>query len=341
MRKRLFSFTMILALAVSAIGSALAKEKVVIGELQWTGYIAIENVLKAVLVKYFDADVEIVAVEEPVLWEGLDKGSIDVYPDIWSQHVYAQLSKYAVSGSRETLILNDQPYMGTEGMFVPAYVQEQYGIKSITDLTKPEIAKLFDSDGNGKGEWWAGAVGWQSTDHEQIRAKGYGYDKTMEPYFVEQWAFESKLDGAIKKKEPIVFYFWTPEWIHAAYDLRKLEEPEFTGYAMPSAKDSPLYKADGCYYAVEAAEDPQWLEHSDIHCAKPEIKVYIGHSSALAKRAPEIAKFLKQVYVTPDLVNGWILKISKDKMEADVVAKEWVDANAAFIEKEWLADVSY
>jgi ABC-type proline/glycine betaine transport system substrate-binding protein len=110
---------------------------------------------------------------------------------------------------------------------------------------------------------------------------------------------------------------------------------------MPSAKDSPLYNEKGCYYAVEAAEDPQWLEHSDIHCAKPEINVYVGHSAALAKRAPEIGKFLKQVYVTPDLVNSWILRISKDKMEAADVAKEWVEANADFIEKEWLANVSY
>ena len=42
---------------------------------------------------------------------------------------------------------------------------------------------------------------------------------------VEQPVFLAQLHAAIRKKEPIVFYYWTPEWIFASYDLRMLEEP--------------------------------------------------------------------------------------------------------------------
>ncbi len=343
MRTSFKSAAMAVGFGLALIAPAAATEKVVIGELQWTGYIAIENVMKVVMEKYLDAEVEILAADEPIIWEAMDKGdgSIDIMADVWSQHVYPWLAKYAVKGSRESVRLNDRSYKGTEGMFVPGYVQDQYGIKSITDLNKPEIAKIFDADGNGKGEWWAGAVGWQSSDHELMRAKGYGYDQTMEPYNVEQWAFEAKLDGAYQKKEPIAFYFWTPEWIFAAYDLRKLEEPKFTGYSMASAKDDPLYNPEGCYYALTSAEDPQWLEKSSINCAKPEVDVYVGYSTSLAGRAPKIGQFLKQIAFTPDMVNGWILKISKEKMDPHEMAKQWVDANAEIVEGQWLADISY
>ena len=57
-----------MALALSLIGTAEAKEKVVIGELQWDGYIAIENILKVVMEKYLDGEVEIITADEPVIW---------------------------------------------------------------------------------------------------------------------------------------------------------------------------------------------------------------------------------------------------------------------------------
>ncbi len=343
MRTSFKSAVMAVAFGLALTGPAAAKEKVVIGEMQWDGYIAIENIIKAVMEKYLDAEVEIIAADEPVIWEAMDKGdgSIDIMADVWSQHLYAWLNKYVVEGSRETVRLNDRSYQGTEGMFVPGYVQDEHGIKSIADLNKPEIAKLFDSDGNGKGEWWAGAVGWQSTDHELIRAKGYGYDQTMEAYTVEQWPFLAKLDAAYKKKEPIIFYYWTPEWIHASYDLRKLEEPEFTGYTMESAKESPLYKEGGCYNALSSQEDPQWLEKSSINCAKPQVDVYVGYSTALAERAPRIGQFLKQIAFTPEMVNSWILKLSQEKMDPHEMAKQGVDANPEIVEGQWLADISY
>src|SRR3954451_1784856 len=90
------------------------------------------------------------------------------------------------AGSRETVILNSKPYLGREGIYVPGYVQDQYGIKKATDLADPEKAKLFDSDGDGKGEWWAGAVGWEATNHSEVRAKSYGFDKYFTATTVEQ-----------------------------------------------------------------------------------------------------------------------------------------------------------
>jgi glycine betaine/proline transport system substrate-binding protein len=325
------------ALAFAGVaGSAAAAERIVIGELNWTGAIAVENVLKVVLEDYLDAEVEIIPADAPVMFAAMDKGdgSLDVYPELWMPNQAAGWAKYVEE--RGTVLVNDEPYTGEQGLFIPGYVQDEHGVKSVEDLKDPEIAKLFDTDGDGKGEYWPGGPGWESTDVEQVKAKSYGYDDVFEPFIVEQWVMEAKLDAAYKRKTPVLFYFWTPEWIHTAYDLRKLEEPEFTGYAMDTKKDDPLlYNADGCWNMIQSANDPEWLEKSSVTCAWPDAKVYVAHSKALSERAPEIGHFLKQVAFTPEMINEWILQISQEGGDPYDVAKDWVENNPDVV-NQWL-----
>ncbi|MFL5259188.1 MAG: glycine betaine ABC transporter substrate-binding protein, partial [Hyphomicrobiales bacterium] len=160
-------FGILMAVALSAASTAYAKEKVVIGELSWTGAVAIQNIMKAVIEKYLDGDVSFLLVGEEAMYPAMDKGdgSLDVQPDLWSQHTTAMMNTYVLPGSKESIRLNKTPYKGSEGIFIPGYVQDQYGIKKLADLANPETAKLFDSDGDGKGEYWAGAVGWEATNH--------------------------------------------------------------------------------------------------------------------------------------------------------------------------------
>ena len=319
-------------------GAAQAKDKVVIGELDWPGSRAIEQVLNQVMTQYLDADVETISAAQEALYEALDKGdgSVDIVADMWTDHLPEQMKNYVLPGGKQTIILNDTPYLGTEGIFVPAYVKD-LGVTKLEDLAKPEVAKLFDSDGNGKGEMWAGAVGWESTNHSEVRGKSYGFDKTMEYTTVDQAVFLAQLQDAYAQKKPIAFYYWTPEWIFAAFDLVKLEEPEFDGYATESAKGSERYNPNGCYTFYQPAERNDWLEASSIKCGQPPTRVNIAHSKALADRAPKISQFLKQVKLDADVVNQWILAMEVDKKDVADVAKDWIAANKDMIEKEWLA----
>jgi len=321
-------------------GAAQAKDKVVIGELDWPGSRAIEQVLNQVMTKYLDADVQTIAAAQEALYEALDKGdgSVDVVADMWTDHLPEQMKNYVLPGGRQTIILNNTPYLGTEGIFVPAYVKDM-GVTKLEDLAKPDLAKLFDSDGNGKGEMWAGAVGWESTNHTEVRGKSYGFDKTMEYTTVDQAVFLAQLKDAYEQKKPIAFYYWTPEWIFAAYDLVELEQPPFDGYTMDSAKGTERYKADGCYTFYQPAERNDWFDASSIKCGQPPTRVNIAHSKALAERAPKISQFLKQVKLDANVVNQWILAMEVDGRDVKDVAAEWIEANRAMIEAEWLKGV--
>jgi glycine betaine/proline transport system substrate-binding protein len=183
---------------------------------------------------------------------------------------------------------------------------------------------------------WAGAVGWESTNHTEVRGKTYGFDKTMEYTTVEQAVFLAQLKDAVDNKKPIAFYYWTPEWIHAAYKLTKLEEPEFNGYAAESAKGSERYNAEGCYTFYQPSERNDWLEASSISCGQPPTRVNIAHSKVLAERAPQISQFLKQVTLDGDVVNQWILAMEVEKTPVEQVASEWIAANKDTVEGVWL-----
>jgi glycine betaine/proline transport system substrate-binding protein len=298
--------------------------------------------MKAVIEKYLDGEVSFLLVAEEAMYPALDKGdgSIDVVPDLWSQHTTAMMNAYVLPGSKESIRLNKSPYKGTEGIFVPGYVQDEHNIRKLEDLADPKIAKLFDSDGDGKGEYWAGAVGWEATNHSMVRAKSYGFDKYFTASSVEQPVFLAQLDAAIRKKKPIVFYYWTPEWIFASYDLRMLEEPPFDGFATEDFKDDPMYKADGCYKFYQPGEHPDWLEKSNITCAQPDTDVYVARSKALDERAPKIGKFLEQVSFTAEMVNEWILAIDQEKRDPLEVATEWVEQHKDIVEGQWLNGIT-
>jgi glycine betaine/proline transport system substrate-binding protein len=331
-----------LLIVVGTAPSALAADEVVLGELSWDGSRAISYVLKEVIESRLGTEVRIVQAEPAVIFAAMDKGdgSIDVFTDLWMPNQAEKWAKYIAEGSRESVLVNDQPYTGVQGLFVPGYIQDKYGVKSVDDLADPEVAKLFDSDGDGMGEYWPGAPGWNSTNVEQVKAKSYGYAKYFEPFIVSDAIFKAKLKTDYKRKDGILFFYWKPEWIHAAYDLRRLQEPPFTGFAMESKKDDPRYNPDGCWDMVQAKEDEDWLAKSEVKCAWPEAKIYVAYSKSLTERAPKVAQFLKQVSFDPDVVNQWILQVGQEKRPPDVMAKEWIEANSDTV-AQWLTGIDH
>ena len=317
--------------------TVLAKDKIVIGEQNWTGAIAIQHILGEVIKTRLDGDVSYLAGDVPVLLSAAAKGdgTVDVLTDIWMPNQSAAWAKY-VTGGTKSLVPNAQPYVGEQGFYIPGYLQDKYGVKSVYDLKKPEIAKLFEPLGGGKAQLLVGPAGWESTYIGEIKSKDYGFADKFESVSTEASVTYAKLAAAYKGQRGVVFYAYTPDWIFSAYDLRRLEEPAFDGYAQDNKKGDPLYKADGCWKFVSPTVDPDWLNKSQITCHYPDAKVYVLASASLQKRAPKIAEFLHNFSIAPAQLNDLILKIEKEKQPADDAAKAWVEETGATVE-QWLA----
>ena len=307
MKVRLAS-VLALALTLGCAG-VNAQELVRISDLNWKGAKAIGHVIKAVIEGPLESEAEIVKgmAEQTVVAEGMDKGdgSVDVFTDMWMPTQQAIWDKYIIEAQS---IKVNEPYIGTQGMFVPTYMTVQ--IKSVEDLKKPEIAALFDKDDDGKGEYWAGDAAWKSAKMWQVKFRDYGLSELWKPEFDSDAEFKKKLEAAYAEKKPILFYYWTPEWLHAAYNLTALDEPEFK---------------DGCMDLKLDQED--WLEASKFKCKHQDANVYVAYSRSLEQRNPAVAKFLSQIRLDPEVVNGWILKIDRDGENPQDMAEQWVAAN--------------
>ena len=297
--------------------TAFAQEKVAISDLNWTGAKAIAHVIKAIIEGPMGSEAEIKdgVSDQAIISAGMDKGdgSVDVYTDMWMPNQQAIWDKY-VEGSKSIGV--NEPYLGTQAMFVPSYMADK--IKSFEDLKNPEIVAMFDKDGNGKGEYWAGDAAWKSTKIWQVKMKDYGLSDLWEPEIISDAAFKAQLKTAVDNEKPILFYYWTPEWLHAAYDLTRLDEPAYT---------------EGCLELNLDAED--FIEASKAGCATPDAKIYVGYSKSLEERNPAAAKLLANMKLDPAVVNDWILKIGRDEMDPQTVAEEWVAANKETVDS-WI-----
>lgn len=322
---------------LAGVNPAMAKDKIVIGEQNWTGAIAIQHILGEVIKTRLDGDVSYLAGDVPVLLAAAAKGdgAVDVLTDIWLPNQSAAWAKY-VTGGTKSLVANKHPYTGVQGFYIPGYIQDKYNVHSVYDLKKPEVAKLFEPLGGGKSQLLVGPAGWESSYIGEIKAKDYGFADKFESVSTEASVTYAKLAAAYQREKGVVFYAYTPDWIFSAFDLRRLDEPAFDGYAQDNKKDDPLYKADGCWKFISPTVDADWLSKSKITCAFPDAKIYVLASTALQKRAPRIASFLENVAIDPNALNDLILKIEKDKQPADVVAKAWVAANTDIVDG-WLA----
>jgi glycine betaine/proline transport system substrate-binding protein len=331
-----------LALSLLALGSlpVRAADQIAIGEPPWTSAVVIGHILGHVIHDRLGYDVSYVTGNPASLLAAISKGdgTVDIEPEIWLPNASGLWAKYIGANSNKTVLVNDHPYIGEQGLYIPGYIQDEHGVRSVSDLTRPEVAALFAPPGGGKPQIFVGAPGWGSTPVEQVKAKSYGYDKQFEEIFTDTPVTYAAVKAAFAAHGGIVFSAGKPEAIHVVYDLRRLQEPPFDGYAMDSRKEDAAYNPKGCWNMVTPVEDPDWLNKSRITCAWPDAKIYTAYSKTLTERAPRVAKLISQFTIDPDTVTKWLLRVDIEKADPDVVAAEWLATKPAVVE-QWLAGV--
>jgi glycine betaine/proline transport system substrate-binding protein len=279
---------------------------------------AVMNVVKAAAEQELGLQVDTVTTTAvPVIWEAMDrnKGEVDIWPDVWLPNQQGLVDKY-VKGSG-TVKLAQNGYTAVQGYCVTRAAIDQ-GVKSVYDLADPENAKLFDANGDGKGEIWIGAPGWQSTNVERIKARDYGFAEFFDLQATDEAVANASLDKAAKANKPWIGYCYGPHQNFALYDIVLLEEPEY------DAAKSVI---------VQPNDDPQWFEKSKVTTGYANTMVHIGYAASLAERQPELVNAIERMVFNPDDVSKWAYEIVVEKQPADKVAKAWIAANPDIVGK--------
>lgn len=305
--------SMMLATAISAVAlPALASEEVKIGVPSWTGAQAIAYLLGAVVEMRIGGTVEYVPGNNATIFQAMDqgKGDIDVHPDVWLPNQESFTKKYVDEAG--TVTLSSNPYEGNQGFCVSKDFGEANSITDITNLGRPDVAALMDSDGNGLGEMWIGAPGWASANVNEVKVRDYGLLDFIEPVRAEESVKTARIKDSIAKGEGYAFYCYKPHAVWFMFDVEMLTEPTFD----PEK-----------YVMVQPSDDPDWYDKSMV-ASKDALKdVQIAWSNSLADRSPAIAEFFANFGLTADDVSGFAYEISGQGREPAEVAREWVEAN--------------
>ncbi|WP_434605047.1 glycine betaine/L-proline ABC transporter substrate-binding protein ProX [Pseudomonas sp. Z4-7] len=200
-----------------------------------------------------------------------------------------------------------------QGYLIDKKTAEAHNIKYITDLKKPEIAKLFDTNGDGKADMTGCNPGWGCELIIAHHMKAYDLEKTVTVNQGSYFALMADTITRYKEGQPILYFTWVPQWIATVLvedrDVVWLEVPKTD---LPDGNNNvdTMYKGKNLGFAVD--------------------KVEAVLNKDFADKNPAALKFLSVMQITTADESAQNLKMQQgEKKPADIRrhAKEWVAAH--------------
>ena len=290
----------------------------VIGVPSWPSAQVTSHIIELLLEEKLGAEAELREGSTLGILSGLDSGEYQVHPEIWFPNLERPVESYVYE--KKTVKLSGFSSIARQNICVTKETAAMTGIKKVSDLANPEIAKQFDTNSDGLGEIWIGAPNWSSTNIERVRAKSYGYDKTMSLLLMEEDVAMAGVDVAASLGKPVVFYCYSPHHVYQLHEVYILDEP---------VHDPESWEI------VTPAEDPDWLDHSKAESAWAPSSFRIGFSAALEKDMPKVSKFLEQVVFSPTQSTWMSYQVQVEGIAPEQVAKTWI-ANNQDLVGNWL-----
>ena len=254
------------------------------------------------------------------LTNGLARGDVDVMMEVWRNNL-AQ-SWIAAAARGDVLDIGPNFPDAVQGWYVPAYVVEgpkapAPDLRHVADLSR--YAALFqDREEPHKGRFYNCIAGWACEIVNTRKLEAYGLDRHFTNFLPGTGeALAAAIAAAIKRKQPILFYHWSPTRVTGLYDLVRLDEPPYDEavFARLKVPDGPLIGAT----------------------AYPNAIVAIGVNARFADQTPEIVRILTAYETTADLVSEALALMREDGVSADAAAGAFLADHRAK-SRDWLPD---
>lgn len=100
-----------------------------------------------------------------------------------------------------------------QGYLIDKATADKYGIHNIDQLRDPNLARLFDHDGDGKADLTGCNPGWGCEAVIEHQMTAYKLRETVTHVQGSYAALMADTIGRYRRGEPILYYTWTPYWV--------------------------------------------------------------------------------------------------------------------------------
>jgi glycine betaine/proline transport system substrate-binding protein len=300
--------------ALVVAGTATARSgascgTVTLNEQAWSGSTANTYVAKYVLEKFLGCKVKVTNIAEIPVYEAMAKGKADAVLEDW-QHV-DQYKQY-VTKQKSVVLVGSNGLTGHIGWFIPRYLLKQYPqFKTWQGLKGKE--SVFKSPEAPQGMFLGGDPSYVQKDKQLIDALGLNLKHVT---VGAETAETARFTQLIKQKKPVIFYWWTPQYLNSQLDLAEVKLP-------------PIWK--GCKEDATAGGDPK--QYRCAYSSYPLEKLF--SKKFASSGSPAVAVLRRFKWPSNDAQNLVAKWIAGDHMKPDAAAEKWVKANMAVVNK-WL-----
>jgi glycine betaine/proline transport system substrate-binding protein len=299
-----------LALTLAACGQddqgAEAVDVISLAANPWPGSYANAHVAAAILASELGLDVRIVEIDENAQWAGLDDGSIDASLEIWPSGHADNVATY-IDELRTVEHGGPLGAVGQIGWFTPTAVVDANPAFVTWEGLLGSEGVFATTETRGAGRFLAADPSFVQFDEDIIRNLGLDLVVVQSGSEAAQLA---TVESAIERGDPVLFYFYTPHWLHARYDLTMVELPAWT-------------------------EDCEALPAAQRDCGYPEDVLFKAFHARLAERLPEAHAILRAMRLTNADQDAITFAMDVEGLAPEVAAQAWVDANEA-VWRTWL-----
>ena len=292
---------------------------------------------------YFQAEITVLALQElgynverpteldnSAFYVSVAQGDLDYWPNGW----FPLHNTYLTDDVRAKVSLVGYLAKGgaLQGYLIDKATSEEYDITNIDQFKDPEIAELFDADGNGKADLVACPPGWGCEKVITHHMDAYDLSDTVEPLTVDYAIGMADAITRYNKGESIFFYTWTPNWTVNALvpgeDVVWLEVP----YPDLPEEQKDLEDATSLPGVVGCVDDP-----CEMGWPANDIRI-VANKDFLSDNPAARALFEAMEIPLEDIFAQNAKMNEGENSEEDVIrhAEEWVEGNQAMF-NAWIS----
>lgn len=270
----------------------------------------------------------ILTLKNPLFYQAVGQGDVDLWVNGWfpTHNVY---KKSFQPGAKEIGYVAKGGAL--QGYLIDKKTADKYHIKYLSDMKKPKIRKLFDTNGDGKANLVACPAGWGCQKVISYQIKAYGLTNDIDTIQAGYAAAMADALARYQSGKPIFFYTWTPNWTVGILKPGK-------DVVWLQVKHTKLPPDQQNLKSAATVKNVTGCSSNPCKMGMPANDIRPVANVAFLKKNPAVASILKTVHIPlKDIFaqNAEMNKGANTPKDLQMQAASWIKAHQGAVDK-WL-----